>query len=161
MDKAPLLTDNEIKLAWNEGVDHYQKITISRKQNDYDRFFVSTKFAVKAQRDASDAHWKDRIADLKADRLTYCAYCGEDFPIDAGGTPKAVSEHIHNCPKHPIQDYKAEIEQLQARIAEAVKAYKEFIEWIRDVELVGQDDWGLHCEAKFKALTSGTQEGEG
>ena len=42
-----------------------------------------------------------RIADMKADRLTYCAYCGEEFPIDADGTPEAVSNHIHNCPKHP------------------------------------------------------------
>ena len=61
-----------------------------------------------------------RIADMKADRLTYCAYCGEEFPIDANGTPEAVSNHIHNCPKHPIQDYKAEMERLKEHLVKFV-----------------------------------------
>jgi len=66
-----------------------------------------------------------RIADMKADRLTYCAYCGEEFPIDADGTPEAVSNHIHNCPKHPIQDYKVEIEQLKEQLAKFVPVTQE------------------------------------
>ena len=49
-----------------------------------------------------------RIAGLKADKFTYCAYCGEEFPIDAEGTPEAVSNHIRTCPKHPLSQARAD-----------------------------------------------------
>lgn len=78
------------KMAWNDISAHYQ---------------------------ARIALLETRLADLKADRLTYCAYCGEEFPLDAAGTPEAVTNHIHTCYKHPIQDYKAEIERLEAELA--------------------------------------------
>ena len=29
---------------------------------------------------------EERIAGLKADKFTYCAYCGEEFPIDSEST---------------------------------------------------------------------------
>jgi len=75
---------------------------------------------LEADRKVVDALEK-RIADIKANRLTYCAYCGAEFPIDAGGTPKAVSEHILTCGKHPIHDLKV---ALEAEV-DAAKAHYE------------------------------------
>jgi hypothetical protein len=42
--------------------------------------------------------------------VTYCAYCGEEFPVD--GASELVSDHINTCPKHPIAEYRAEIKRL-------------------------------------------------
>lgn len=47
-----------------------------------------------------------------ADKFTYCAYCGKEFEIDKEGSNEEVSKHIHLCERHPIADYKAEIEKL-------------------------------------------------
>jgi len=123
---------------------------------------------------------ESRIADLKADRFTYCAYCGEEFTIDAGGTPEAVSEHIHNCPKHPIQDYKTEMERLELRLVECVTpdeareaiaeagkesfdegyklGIKEVVDYIGDYTkpFPNQKDWKLKLKEWGLALT---QEG--
>lgn len=49
---------------------------------------------------------------------THCAYCGEEFPLDTV-TADQVDEHIHRCPKHPIAVYRAEIESLRSKLAEA------------------------------------------
>jgi len=54
----------------------------------------------------------ERIADIKDDKFTYCAYCGEEFPIDVGGD--VIDDHIKTCEKHPIAVYKAENQRLQA-----------------------------------------------
>ena len=80
-------------------------------ETDFEHYYNAT---IRLKKENTEL--KARIADMKADRITYCAYCGAEFPIDAGGTPEAVSNHIHNCPNHPIQDYKAEIERLKAQI---------------------------------------------
>ena len=82
------------------------------KENDFEHYYNAT---IRLKKETAEL--KARIASMKADRLTYCAYCGEEFPIDSGGTPEAVSNHIHNCLNHPIQDYKAEIERLKVQIA--------------------------------------------
>ena len=64
-------------------------------ENDFEHYYNAT---VRLTKENSEL--KERITSIKADRLTYCA----------------VSNHIHNCPNHPIQDYKAEIERLKAQI---------------------------------------------
>lgn len=78
-------------------------------------------------KDQEIAEYENRIAQLKADRLTYCAYCGQEFPIDAEGTPTAVSEHIMTCLKHPIyqikQEYEAKIAELTRKGEELCGAY--------------------------------------
>lgn len=63
------------------------------------------------------------MAEDNTKKATYCAYCGDEFPLDADGTADAVSEHIQNCPKHPIQGYKKEIDRLdEAHTKQRVKA---------------------------------------
>jgi len=37
--------------------------------------------------------------------MTYCAYCGEEFPIDDDAGE--VSEHIRTCDKHPMREAQA------------------------------------------------------
>jgi len=93
-----------------------------KMDNDFEHYYNAT---IRLKKE--NAELNARITNIKADRLTYCAYCGEEFPMDAGGTPKAVSNHIHNCPKHPIQDYKAEIERLKAQLNKVVELV-EFLE---------------------------------
>ena len=45
--------------------------------------------------------------------FTYCAYCGKEFEIDGKYLTEEVAKHIHECEKHPIQNYKAETEKLR------------------------------------------------
>ena len=54
---------------------------------------------------------------------THCAYCGEDFLLDTV-TAEQVGEHIQNCPKHPIADYKEEISSLKSLIQKRTEALK-------------------------------------
>lgn len=99
--------------------------------------------------------FEKRIADLKADKTTYCAYCGKEFPVEAEGTVEAVSEHIHNCPLHPIQDYKAEFlkqklafvdEILKHQLVEQVPGTSESL--IYPAEIAKQE-WWQSLRAKF------------
>jgi hypothetical protein len=61
----------------------------------------------------------DAIAEITRLRdtmnFTYCAYCGQRYPLDTDGAD--VAKHIDTCPKHPIADYKAEITRLRAALA--------------------------------------------
>ncbi len=71
---------------------------------------------------AENQRLTQRIADIKADKFTYCAYCGEEFPIDAEGD--VVGDHIQTCEKHPIAAYRARIAKLDAdnqRMREALR----------------------------------------
>ena len=58
---------------------------------------------------------------------THCAYCGEDFLLDTV-TADQVGEHIQNCPKHPIADYKAKIASLQSRLKALEKVAEKMAE---------------------------------
>jgi len=59
-------------------------------------------------------------AGLNAQNETYCAYCGERFPLDAPSSAQLVGEHIMTCPKHPIADLKAENACLKAVLVNIV-----------------------------------------
>uniref|UniRef100_A0A6M3K5Q5 Uncharacterized protein n=1 Tax=viral metagenome TaxID=1070528 RepID=A0A6M3K5Q5_9ZZZZ len=107
-------------------------------ENDFEHYYNAT---IRLKKE--NAELKARIADIKEDRITYCAYCGEEFPIDAGGTPDAVSSHIHNCPKHPIQDYKTEIADLKRDRIEAVKAERERIKKFFETGKYGSAYWKM------------------
>jgi hypothetical protein len=102
-----------------------------------------------------EAGWRspEEVADLKADRLTYCAYCGEEFPIDADGTPEAVSNHIQNCPKHPIQDYKAEIKRLKERLEKLIATSQEIMKFAQmgDYANGNTDEHGSIDEGRVRA----------
>ena len=61
---------------------------------------------------------EQEIIDLKKqieNRPTYCAYCGFTVENDPDGS--IISEHIHNCPKHPIAQYKKKILEYQIAIS--------------------------------------------
>ena len=55
---------------------------------------------------------KDLMDKALSTKFTYCAYCGEEFAINDGDAKDRVTKHIHECPKHPIADYKAKIVEL-------------------------------------------------
>ena len=47
------------------------------------------------------ARLRSRIAELET--TTYCAYCGEQYPLDDAAASR-VSEHIKTCVKHPMRE---------------------------------------------------------
>ena len=53
--------------------------------------------------------------------FTYCAYCGEQFPLDDGGATN-VGKHIAICPKHPMRDVEAERDALKVELQRLIKA---------------------------------------
>lgn len=53
---------------------------------------------------------KVELAEIK--RQTWCAYCGEGFPLDTV-TADQVGEHIRTCPKHPMRVVEAELKQAE------------------------------------------------
>jgi hypothetical protein len=48
---------------------------------------------------------------------TYCAYCGEKFPLD-NAAAEQVAEHIRTCPKHPMRAAESEVARLREQVAE-------------------------------------------
>ena len=65
-------------------------------------------------------HIGDEVAKLEAEneelmernnQSTYCAYCGEDFPLDIEHTTLRVGIHIWECEKHPLNILCANIEE--------------------------------------------------
>ena len=57
----------------------------------------------------------------KRTEFTYCAYCGEEFPIDGRTANAAVGEHIRKCPKHPMRELEAELAAASPRQAAALR----------------------------------------
>jgi hypothetical protein len=47
---------------------------------------------------------------------TYCAYCGERFPLDAPQGTDLIGGHIRVCVKHPMRATEAEIERLRDQL---------------------------------------------
>jgi len=73
---------------------------------------------------------RSRIHELETS--TYCAYCGEKYPLDDKAA-SAVSEHIKTCKKHPMRkleeewdakatSYRVELDALLFKNAELRKA---------------------------------------
>jgi hypothetical protein len=66
--------------------------------------------------------YRAALADLASARAeierlktkTYCAYCGDEFPIDEDNSD--VSEHIASCTKHPMRAKEIEIERLKEAV---------------------------------------------
>jgi hypothetical protein len=51
------------------------------------------------------------IARLKGE--TYCAYCGERFPLDAPDSCEQIGNHIQVCPKHPMRAVEQQLEEMR------------------------------------------------
>jgi len=47
----------------------------------------------------------ERLSDTRQGE-TYCAYCGERFPLDDQAAD-SVTEHILSCPRHPMRNSEA------------------------------------------------------
>jgi hypothetical protein len=54
------------------------------------------------------------VARLKGE--TYCAYCGERFPLDAPDSCEQIGNHIQVCPKHPMRAVEAERDAALAEV---------------------------------------------
>ncbi len=70
-------------------------------------------------------------AELHQHKETYCAYCGERFPLDAPDSSDEVTKHIYECPSHPLQQSQAESEarsEVITQLAAEIKLWKEYYE---------------------------------
>lgn len=72
--------------------------------------------------------WEERVAGLEAEvaRLkgkTYCAYCGERFPLDAPDATVKIGAHIGTCPQHPMRAVEAQRDALVRQIKVAVNEW--------------------------------------
>lgn len=101
----------------------------------------------KRNRPAEDA-LRARVAELVAEvtsmkSMTYCAYCGQTYPIDCDG--KLISQHIATCEKHPMAD-------LRARLERAVGALENAVEYAED--WVSENAWRDNTSSKNISLMS-------
>jgi hypothetical protein len=85
--------------------------------------------------DIPDAQWntRPREAALEArvkelSGSTYCAYCGERFPLDAPDSAALVGKHIHTCEKHPIRHYIKRANELESRVTLLEGIVRELVE---------------------------------
>lgn len=49
-------------------------------------------------------------------KFTYCAYCGQEFEIDAPNCAGAVGQHIRTCEKHPMRRVEAERDEARQEL---------------------------------------------
>ena len=57
------------------------------------------------------------VAELQKQlRVTYCSYCGADFPLDDSAA--AVTEHIRTCEHHPMRRVERENLAIRERVRE-------------------------------------------
>ena len=70
-----------------------------------------------AERDAEIARLKGIVGgELKPGEFTYCAYCAAAFPEGPTATD-AITQHIHECPNHPMRAVEQRAEKAEATIA--------------------------------------------
>lgn len=109
-------------------MDNAMQIINSYNEND----------ALKADLAAANA----RVAELEADRIVTCVYCGHEYPT---GTPtsqnKLLTEHIKVCEKHPMR----QLEQQFGEYAKGAWEDKEY--WRKKAEQAESQ-----CAAYKKAL---------
>jgi len=64
------------------------------------------------------------VTDVIPPSGTYCAYCGEKFPIDGTDSVDAVRKHILSCEKHPIHELQEKVKWLEDFSGRAVFAIR-------------------------------------
>lgn len=70
---------------------------------------------------AADA--RDLLRELLDKRVLTCAFCGRAYPPSTPPTQHAaLTQHVHECTKHPLR---ARIVELEARIVELEARLKE------------------------------------
>ena len=58
------------------------------------------------------------------EQATYCAYCGERFPLDDHAA-SAVTEHINTCEKHPMRIPERQQDGLLAALEALLVVHRE------------------------------------
>jgi len=57
---------------------------------------------------------------LDRNSATYCAYCGQGFPLDAPESAALVSVHIAECERHPMRAVERDLRAARKSYAEAL-----------------------------------------
>lgn len=70
----------------------------------------------------NEALRRERDEAVAKTEVTYCAYCGEEFPFDDNCASK-VTEHIYQCLNHPMRDVEKQRDEARAK-CERLRAAK-------------------------------------
>jgi hypothetical protein len=97
-----------------------------------------------------------REKDAEIERLrhlnlcTFCAYCGEFFEADADGKRTvAVTEHIHQCLKHPMRAAERHVEAVEEQNNQLKTEIERLKQWkIESLEVEASWD----CQGVGKAI---------
>ena len=98
------------------------------------------------------AEEKDKeIARLKDGSLTYCAYCGAEYSVDA---KDEVSKHILCCQKHPLFHANQRVAELErtiklTRAETAMEIFREFEELCLKCALPEQHTRYMELKKRF------------
>jgi len=82
--------------------------------------------------------WRARAEKAEAELVqakggTYCAYCGQEFPLDDSAAEQ-VSEHIRRCEKHPMRAAEARAEKAEAEALECRQGMERAVFRASDLE---------------------------
>jgi hypothetical protein len=170
--------DKQIEKAPIIKTDTLVPFIIKDKQRDADHdYYTSGKGYQDIIADLKEKGWKDGS-------MTYCAYCGKEYPLDTDA--KLIGEHINTCEKHPMyqlrkqfEGYKSpeEVEAIRVEAqhlaiekliretetsAEQARqdAFKEVGEYLGTLIDNQDDDIDVHLMALVKSLKSGQHPGE-
>jgi len=102
------------------------------------------------------ARLRSRIHELETS--TYCAYCGEQYPLDDKAA-SAVSEHIKSCKKHPMRKleyewdakatkYRVERDKANVKNLELREALDEAVTKLSGAPNTNQYEWE-HWRVEF------------
>jgi hypothetical protein len=128
-------------------------------QRDTTKWAVTNKeFLMEVARAVSEAQAKltaeekdTEIAQLKDASLTYCAYCGAEYSVDA---KDEVSKHILCCQKHPLFHANQRIAELERtirliRVETAREIFREFEELCLKCALPEQHTRYMELKKRF------------
>ena len=66
-----------------------------------------------------NAELREWIETMQKQNVLTCVYCGHEYPP---GSPRsgteALTEHVRNCPKHPMADLQKKYEKARALVVE-------------------------------------------
>ena len=93
---------------------------------------------------------KQRVAELEKEleylkSVTYCAYCGQEFPLDDEAATK-VDEHIQICDAHPLAVAKKRVAELEELLSD------------RETDLGFEYDRGNDMEKRVTELEDALEE---
>lgn len=83
---------------------------------------------------------------------TYCAYCGERFPLDAPDATERIGRHIEACPRHPMRAVEAERDAARAEI-ERLKSVLRMTSAVQDIAAATIDALSARTWQQERAAT--------